>query len=286
MRLAASFKRPRHLAESTGVMNAPLPSADPIGHDSASLLAPTALLDYDSESIQQLVTDRGWRDLEPLERIGAVYDYVRNEIGFGYNADDDIPATAVLADGYGQCNTKATLLMALLRAVDISCRFHAATIHKRLQKGVVTGIFYRLAPDEILHSWVEVFVNHEWKRLEGVILDDDYLDGLRCRLGRPTGQYIGYAAGTDHIENPNVEWSGDNTEIQMAGVARDLGVHVDPDTFYRTAGTNLSGLKALLYRHLIRRAMNHTVATIRSSSGDADRHAHQAPPSIAGQTLA
>lgn len=71
-----------------------------------------------------------------------------------------------------------------------------------------------------------------------------------------------------------------NTEIQMTGVARDLGVHVDPDTFYRTAGTNLSGLKALLYRHLIRRAMNHTVATIRSSSGDADRHAHQAPPPL------
>jgi hypothetical protein len=253
-------------------MNASLPPADPIGLDPEALLAPTALLDYHSESIQRLVTDRGWRELEPIERIGAVYSFVRNEIGFGYNADDDISATAVLADGYGQCNTKATLLMALLRAVDIGCRFHAATIHKRLQKGVVTGIFYRLAPDEILHSWVEVFVDDEWKRLEGVILDDDYLDGLRCRLGRPTGPYIGYAAGTDRIENPNVEWTGDHTEIQMSGVARDLGVHVDPDTFYRTAGTNLSGLKALLYRHVIRRVMNRTVASIRSSRPIAERH--------------
>lgn len=230
------------------------------------LTATTELLDHDSTAIQRLVTERGWRDLEPTERIGAVYDFVRNDIAFGYNVDDDIAASRVLADGYGQCNTKATLLMALLRAADVPCRFHAATIHKRLQRGVVPGLFYRLAPDEILHSWVEVFVDDTWTRLEGVILDDDYLDGLRCRLGNPTGAFIGYAAGTDDIENPSVDWSGSDTEIQMTGLARDLGTFDDPDDYYRTAGTNLSGLKGLLYRTVIRHLMNQRVATIRRSA--------------------
>jgi len=234
--------------------------------DHSSLLDATELLDYDSPSIRRLVDQRGWLALDTPERIAAVYDYVRNEIGFGYNADDDIAASEVLRDGYGQCNTKATLLMALLRMVGTPCRFHAATIDKRLQQGVVPRAFYPLAPSEILHSWVEVFVDGDWKRLEGVILDDEYLDGLRCQLGRPTGAFIGFGVGTADLEHPNVDWVGDHTEIQMTGVDRDLGVHADPDTYYRTAGTNLSGLRALLYRHVIRRLMNRTVARIRSNT--------------------
>ncbi len=45
-------------------------------------------------------------DHSEYDRIGAAYDFVRNEILFGYNRTDAIPATEVLADGYGQCNTK------------------------------------------------------------------------------------------------------------------------------------------------------------------------------------
>jgi transglutaminase-like putative cysteine protease len=241
------------------------PTAEPVGHDLAGLLAPTAMLDHRNDAIRQLVTERGWRELEPDDRIGAVYNYVRNDIAFGYNTDDDISASEVLADGYGQCNTKATLLMALLRAVDIPCRLHAATINKRLQEGVVPAAVYRLAPDEILHAWVEVLVDNDWKRLEGVILDDAYLNGLRCQIGRPTSAFIGYAAGTDDLDNPPVEWVGDHTEIQMTGVERNLGIYADPDSYYQTAGTNLSGLKRILYRRLIRHIMNRTVREIRSA---------------------
>ncbi len=230
------------------------------------MLKATPMLDHDSPTIQQLVAKRGWRKLDPADRIGAIYEFVRNEIDFGYNADDNISASQVLADGYGQCNTKTTLLMALLRAVDIPCRFHAATIHKRLQKGVINGLFYRFAPENILHSWAEVKHNGDWKRLEGVILDEDYLNGLRCFLGRPTGEYIGYAAGTDNIEDPDVEWDGDHTEIQMAGVNRDLGVHNSPDTYYQSAGTNVSGVKSFLYRHIGRHFMNRKVNSIRKTS--------------------
>ena len=39
-----------------------------------------------------------------------------------------------MADGTGQCNTKSALLMASLRAVGISWRFHGFTISKPLWK--------------------------------------------------------------------------------------------------------------------------------------------------------
>ncbi|CAM3053614.1 transglutaminase-like domain-containing protein [Prescottella defluvii] len=222
----------------------------------------TAILDYDHPSIQSLVSIHGWLDLHYGERIGAVYDFVRDEIGFGYNATDALPASQVLSDGYGQCNTKTTLLMALLRAVEVPCRFHGATIDKRLQKGVVDGILYRLAPNDILHSWAEVRFDDRWVDLEGVILDADYLAGLRNTVAS-NGPFLGYGAGTEDIADPPVAWTGTDTAIQKTGVNRDLGVHDDPDTFYRQHGTNLSGVRDLLYQKVIRHLMNRKVASIR-----------------------
>ena len=55
----------------------------------SSLLRSTALLDFDHPDIERLVVERGWRTLPMQDRIGAVYDFVRNEIAFGYNEADD-----------------------------------------------------------------------------------------------------------------------------------------------------------------------------------------------------
>ncbi|HNM41248.1 MAG TPA: transglutaminase family protein [Giesbergeria sp.] len=121
-----------------------------------ALLRPTAILDYTHPRIEALIQSRGWRRLPTRERIAAIYDFVRNDIAFGYNLADDLPASRMLDDGLGQCNTKGSLLMALLRACDIPCRLHGFTIDKALQKGAITGLAYALAPRNIVHSWVEV----------------------------------------------------------------------------------------------------------------------------------
>ena len=79
-------------------------------------LRETKMLDYSSKNIQRLIQERNWNDIEVFERLKSIYNFVRDEILFGYNIDDNISASKVLADGYGQCNTKGTLFMALLRA--------------------------------------------------------------------------------------------------------------------------------------------------------------------------
>lgn len=117
----------------------------------------TDMLDYSDIHIQRLIQDKDWLELSDFDRIKAIYNYVRDEILFGYNIDDSIPASKVLADGYGQCNTKGTLFMALLRACSIPCRVHGFTIDKKLQKGAMTGLVYRSAPKNVFHSWVEIF---------------------------------------------------------------------------------------------------------------------------------
>src|SRR5690606_6955766 len=104
-------------------------------------LKETKILDYYNASIQKLLEQRGWENLDTVAKVQAIYNFVRDEIKFGYNVSDYISASQVLNDGYGQCNTKATLLMALLRATDVPNRIHGFTIDKALQKGAITGIW-------------------------------------------------------------------------------------------------------------------------------------------------
>jgi hypothetical protein len=229
------------------------------------LLAATPLLDFHHPDIEALVARRGWRALPMHERIGAVYDFVRNEIPFGYNEGDELPASRVLAEGQGQCNTKGVLLMALLRAVGVPCRFHGFTIDKALQKGAVTGLAYWLAPRSIVHSWVEVDLAGRWLNLEGFILDTAYLGRLQQRFAGARA-FCGYGAATPDLMNPGVDWCGRDTYIQKDGINHDFGVFDSPDAFFARHGSNLSGFKRWLFQRVVRHRMNRHVRRIREAS--------------------
>ncbi len=238
----------------------------------------TLLLDYTDPSLQALIAEKGWRDLNDFDRIGAVYDFVRNDIAFGYNAHDALPASRILADGYGQCNTKGTLLMALLRALGIACRLHGFTIHKALQRGVVPEAVYRITPDSILHSWVEVQVQPDkWVNLEGFILDAPYLSRLQSRFNTSGGSFCGYGVGADDLQTPNVAWCGESTYIQRTGINQDFGVFDSPDAFYQAHSQSLSFMKERLYRYVLRHWMNARVRRIRAGKVPKalTRHSHQ-----------
>lgn len=227
-------------------------------------LSPTVLLDFDHPSIVRLVKDRNWKSLHDANaRVGAAYDFVRDEIQFGYNRSDDLKASTVLADGLGQCNTKATLLMALLRALGIECRLHGATIHKNLQRGAVDGIWYTLAPAEIIHTWAEVRLGDRWVGLEGVILDQTYIAGVRKNVNAEAGPFVGYGIATHDIATPNIQWQGETTQIQAEGIARDFGVYDSPDDFYAEHGVNMSFAKRAIFRLIVRHLLNGRIAQLR-----------------------
>jgi hypothetical protein len=225
----------------------------------------TRLLNFSHPDIEKLVSNHQWKDLTEYEKIGSIYNFVQNDIAFGYNESDEIPASKVLKDGYGQCNTKGTLLMALFRAAGIPCRFHGFTIDKSLQKGAITGIPYLLAPQSIIHSWVEVYYQETWLNLEGFILDKKYLHNLQCTFSDVAGSFCGYGVATTDFKNPQINWVGENTYIQKEGINHDFGVYDDPDSFYQAHGSNLSGFKEILYKHLVRKLMNSNVSKIRDA---------------------
>jgi hypothetical protein len=74
----------------------------------------------------------------------------------------------------------------------------------------------------------------------------------------------GKVISTDNLSTVSTEWTGGDTYIQSKLITRDLGVFNSPDEFYHQYGTNLSGLKELLFRYHIRKEMNRKVSQIRT----------------------
>ncbi len=226
-------------------------------------LTETPMLDFSDASIQDLITQRGWQSLDEFERIRSIYNFVRDEILFGYNVDDNIPASKVLADGYGQCNTKGTLFMALLRGCGIPCRVHGFTIDKRLQKGAMTGLVYRLAPKDVFHSWVEVYLEGVWYELEAFILDIGYLGRIQSSNPECTGAFCGYGVAVNDLQHPVIDFDRNDTYIQSEGINRDFGVYDSPDDLLKEHHQEMSSLKAFVYRNIGRHLMNANVRRIR-----------------------
>ena len=224
----------------------------------------TSMLNFSATNIQRLIKDRLWKKAEEYNRIKQIYNYVRDEILFGYNTDDSIPASKVLADGYGQCNTKGTLFMALLRGCDIPCRVHGFTIDKKLQKGAMTGIVYKNAPQNIFHSWVEVYLDGIWYELEAFILDKEYLSQLQKITPACTGAFCGYGVAVKDFHNPIIDFERNNTYIQSEGITQDFGVFDCPDDLLKKHHQEMSFLKAFLYRNFGRYLMNHNINKIRN----------------------
>ena len=226
-------------------------------------LSQTHMLDYDNYKIQELIRERGWRDLPEFERIRSIYNYIRDEIRFGYNVDDSIPASKVLKDGYGQCNTKGTLFMALLRAVDIPCRVHGFTIRKELQEGAMTGFVYKQAPKNIFHSWVEVYLEGKWYELEAFIIDKDYLGKLQQKNSNCTGAFCKYGVGVEDFKNPVIDFNRNNTYIQSTGINQDFGIYDSPDALLKEHHQEMGFIKKLAFRYYGRHMMNRNVKKIR-----------------------
>lgn len=232
---------------------------------SKDFLLETPMLNFNQPQIQALISQKHWHDLSQYDAIGAVYHYVRDEIRFGYNADDRLSASQVLKDGYGQCNTKGTLLMALLRALGISTRLHGFTIYNELQRGAIPDYLFVLAPKRIIHSWVEVYQNERWINLEGYIIDQAFLGQVQRNFADQCQQFSGFGIATKCLATPNIDWQGEDTYIQSDGIADDFGVYSQPDDFYASHGSNLSGVKKVLFRYLFRHLINLNVHRIRTN---------------------
>ena len=130
----------------------------------AHLLA-TALIDSDAPAIQAFATEHA-RGTTDRERAVALYLAVRD--GFRYDpyridlSPQGMTASTVLANGYGWCVPKATLLTAVARAAGIPARLGFADVRnhmstERMRETMKTDLF-------IWHGYTELWLEGAWRK--------------------------------------------------------------------------------------------------------------------------
>lgn len=228
-------------------------------------LKETKVLNYSNKEIVTLIETNKWHEQTDFYKIKNIYEFVQNDILFGYNSKDMICASKIIQEGIGQCNTKAIVLMTLLRGVGIPCQLHGFYVTKDFQRGVTTFLINKLAPKYIVHTWVEVYYQEQWFTLEGVILDKAYIQAVQNKYYNHQGLFKKYAISTKDLSNPNIDWNQNDTFIQKESIVQDLGVFISPDDFFSQYPQDLSIIKAWLYSHIGCHMMNANVKKIRKT---------------------
>ncbi len=145
----------------------------------------------------------------------------------------------------------------------IPCRIHGFKIDKKVQKGILSGLVYKLTPRELVHSWVEVYYKNKWLNLEGAIVDKQYLKGVQHLFPEQRNYFCGYAIATSNFQNPPVDWEENDTFIQKEAIVEDLGVFAVPDDLYNKFENDLGRIRQFLFKHIIHKRMNRKVKNIR-----------------------
>ena len=224
------------------------------------------LVDYDNPVVKNKALILTKRHEKTEEKIEAIFYYVRDDIKFQFPDEGDfVPASQTIKYGYGQCNNKTILYLALCKAIGIEARSHFSLIDKKIQRGLIKGLFYWIIPQKISHCWLEVKVNDWWFPIDSYINDTEYYNVAKKKL-RERGWNTGYSIACSKNES-SIELDFDNEQfVQMDAVTDDHGVYDDPMDYYKTPKykNRPNALTLFIYKIFIR-GVNNRVKKMRYS---------------------
>jgi Transglutaminase-like superfamily len=196
---------------------------------SDEFLRPTNYIDSRHPAIVNTADQVTRAITEPRQKAIALFEFVR-AIPFGFATGFwDMRASDVLRTGRGYCNTKSTLLIALLRATAIPARQHfveidAAVLHGILDPGTAM----------VDHSYVEVLLNGRWVATDAYIVDPPLFMAAQRRLTAER-RLLGYSAhstGSKDWDAMSPSFSQYNLlDDRPIGVKR-WGIYADVGDFY------------------------------------------------------
>lgn len=216
-----------HFAPSSGFAHTSLLAGD--NDDPERWLVNTPLLQFDHPKIRLLATRLTQLQATPRQKALAVVNHI-SAIPFGAIADSTgTSAMAVLKAGMGDCHTKSTLLVALLRSIDIPARIRFVSLRPDFLRGIIdTG------DTPIEHGCAEVLLDGQWLALDSYVVDTKLAVAAKMRL-RQEGLKLGYGM---HVDG-STSWNGSShsfgqfTEADEHSLPlRDWGVFDDPYQFY------------------------------------------------------
>jgi len=229
------------------------------------------LVDHDNPVVKNkaLILTKDQKTLE--DKLTALFYYVRDDIKFQFPDEGDfVPASQIIKYGYGHCNNKAILYLALCRALGIEARVHFSLIDKTIQQGLIKGLFYWMIPSKLSHCWLEVKVDNQWFPIDAYINDAEYYAAAKKKL-RDRGWNTGYSIACSKSESSIALDFNKAQFVQMDAVTDDHGVYNDPVDYYRSPKyrNRPNALKLFIYGLFIG-AVNKRIKKMRYTRQDTD----------------
>ncbi|UCG83815.1 MAG: transglutaminase family protein [Dehalococcoidia bacterium] len=202
-------------------------------------------------------------EVKRLEKIEAIFHFMRDGIKFGLPSTwDEMKASEVLECGFGYCNTKATLFVALCKAADMPARIHCSIIDAEIMRGVFPGFAFLFLPKTGLHSWIDVEIDGEWKQCDTYINDKALYEGS-LKLLRKSGKAFGYSIAFQDGKSSCEFNFGEEGFVHMGAVIEDHGTWDDLSEYIASAKYVRMNQLLLMMYPMMAAITNRRIARIR-----------------------
>lgn len=209
-------------------------------------LAPTKLINCDHPDIIALVRRIAPKDLPTVEKVRRIFAFVRDDVKFGFGPRFYEHSASEIAEmRVGYCNTKGTLMVALLRAAGIPARQAFVDIDAQILLGIVDP-----GTPFVDHSYVEILLGDKWLATDAYIVDTLLFVAAQKRLAaenRLMG-YGGHSLGTRIFDEAIPSFSQFVAHRQPLLTTRNYGIHADVETFYETTPETWNRLRFITRR--------------------------------------
>lgn len=203
------------------------------GDEGQRWLANTPLLEHDHPKIRIQAARLTQLKSTPREKALACFHYVRS-MPFALAADGAATsASQVLRTGQGDCHTKGTLLVAMLRSLEIPARLRFVTVRPAFLRGVLDTEGH-----SVEHAFAEVLLEGEWFGVDTYVVDVRLALAARAMLARE-GRRAGYAV---HAKG-RFDWDGRSSAFgqfcagdEDSEPTHDWGAFDDAQQFYASVG--------------------------------------------------
>ena len=235
--------------------------------DAGQWLGSTQLLDLDDPKLRIQALRITQLASSATQKAVFIHDFVKS-LPFGcVAAFDHVPAAAVLRAGRGDCHTKGTLFVALLRAAGVPARLRFVSLSSKFLAGIID-----VTQESITHAVGEVYLSGRWVQTDTYVADEQF-EMRACGKLVERGLRLGLGI---HVHADRY-WSGHkDSHAQYSGKdpsslpLEDLGVAHDPKYFYSDGSKQerqLGWTKRLKWL-LVATVVNHRVGKIRVGNFD------------------
>ena len=145
--------------------------------DAGQWLGSTQLLDLNDPKLRIQALRITQLASSATQKALLIHDFVKS-LPFGcVAAFDHVPAAAVLRAGRGDCHTKGTLFVALLRAAGVPARLRFVSLSSKFLAGIID-----VPQESITHAVGEVYLSGRWVQTDTYVTDEQFEMRARVKL--------------------------------------------------------------------------------------------------------